>query len=268
MTDSPTPTHTSYGSETTIVEHLRTPQFRCSNRPSLTTTQKTAHSVALYTRSLRFRDTPIRSHRCLKLANVPRPLQICALTSLVTLQSKLTSKIRKTLHNFECLFLNCKRVQCLHVQEHDQYTPEEVPQSTLDSWCEVAPPVAPLWCLAATPPEGSMRAGILPGCPSLDRGSREAEVGFEPRIFRSVNSRSNHLGHLALMSIFGSRSSTCVYSSAVTTFRCLGAMPRSGSIRAEVLLIVGEIAQWLEREFTDRGWNPTSASRLPLSRLR
>ncbi|KER33464.1 hypothetical protein T265_00583 [Opisthorchis viverrini] len=45
--------------------------------------------------------------------------------------------------------------------------------------------------------EGSTRVGILPGCPSLDRGSREAEVGFEPRTFRPVNSRSNHLNHLA-----------------------------------------------------------------------
>ncbi|KAG5452572.1 Plasmepsin-1 [Clonorchis sinensis] len=34
------------------------------------------------------------------------------------------------------------------------------------------------------PPEGSTRAGILPGYPSLDRGIREAEVGFEPRTFR------------------------------------------------------------------------------------
>ncbi|KER21924.1 LOW QUALITY PROTEIN: hypothetical protein T265_14977 [Opisthorchis viverrini] len=51
--------------------------------------------------------------------------------------------------------------------------------------------------LAAMPPEGSTRAGILSGCPSLDRGSREAEVGFEPRTFRSVNSRSNHLSHLS-----------------------------------------------------------------------
>ncbi|KER24056.1 hypothetical protein T265_08188 [Opisthorchis viverrini] len=41
-------------------------------------------------------------------------------------------------------------------------------------------------CLAAMPPEGSTRAGILPGCPSLDRGSRVAEVGFEPRTFRTV----------------------------------------------------------------------------------
>ncbi|KER28755.1 hypothetical protein T265_04447 [Opisthorchis viverrini] len=47
------------------------------------------------------------------------------------------------------------------------------------------------------PPEGSTRAGVLPGCPSLDRGSREAEVGFEPRTFRSVNSRSNHSDHLS-----------------------------------------------------------------------
>ncbi|KAG5454672.1 hypothetical protein CSKR_104954 [Clonorchis sinensis] len=52
-------------------------------------------------------------------------------------------------------------------------------------------------CLTAMPPEGSTRAGILPGCPSLDRGSREAEVGFEPRTFRSVSSRSNHFGRLA-----------------------------------------------------------------------
>ncbi|KER19846.1 hypothetical protein T265_11474 [Opisthorchis viverrini] len=37
------------------------------------------------------------------------------------------------------------------------------------------------------------RVGILPGCPNLVRGSRETEVGFEPRTFRSVNSRSNHL---------------------------------------------------------------------------
>ncbi|KER23137.1 hypothetical protein T265_08908 [Opisthorchis viverrini] len=58
--------------------------------------------------------------------------------------------------------------------------------------------VTPLRCLAAMPPEGCMRAGILPGCPNLDRGSREAEVGFEPRTFRSVNSRSNHLDYLAL----------------------------------------------------------------------
>ncbi|KAG5455039.1 Protein disulfide-isomerase tmx3 [Clonorchis sinensis] len=35
----------------------------------------------------------------------------------------------------------------------------------------------------ALPPERSTRAGILPGCPSLVRGSREAEVGFEPRTF-------------------------------------------------------------------------------------
>ncbi|KER21698.1 hypothetical protein T265_10042 [Opisthorchis viverrini] len=40
ITDSPTPTHTSYGSETTIVEHLKTSQFRCSNRPSLTAIQQ------------------------------------------------------------------------------------------------------------------------------------------------------------------------------------------------------------------------------------
>ncbi|KER24388.1 hypothetical protein T265_07945 [Opisthorchis viverrini] len=50
------------------------------------------------------------------------------------------------------------------------------------------PAVAPFRCQAAIPQEGGTRAVILPGCPSLDRGCREAEVGFEPRTFRSVNS--------------------------------------------------------------------------------
>ncbi|KAG5441989.1 hypothetical protein CSKR_110752 [Clonorchis sinensis] len=58
--------------------------------------------------------------------------------------------------------------------------------------------VTPLRRQTAMPPEGSTRAGILPGCPSLDNESREAEIGFEPRIFRMVSSRSNHLNHLAL----------------------------------------------------------------------
>ncbi|KAG5444735.1 hypothetical protein CSKR_114399 [Clonorchis sinensis] len=40
--------------------------------------------------------------------------------------------------------------------------------------------VASFWCLAAMQPEGSSRARTLPGRPSLDRGSREAEVAFEP----------------------------------------------------------------------------------------
>ncbi|KAG5443368.1 hypothetical protein CSKR_108150 [Clonorchis sinensis] len=47
--------------------------------------------------------------------------------------------------------------------------------------------VTPFRCLAAMSPEGSTRAGILPGHPSIDRRSRGAEVGFEPRTFRSVN---------------------------------------------------------------------------------
>ncbi|KAG5446665.1 hypothetical protein CSKR_112978 [Clonorchis sinensis] len=51
--------------------------------------------------------------------------------------------------------------------------------------------VAPVPCLTAMPPEGSTRAGMLPGCPSLDKDSRETEIGFEPRKFWSVNSRSN-----------------------------------------------------------------------------
>ncbi|KAG5444535.1 hypothetical protein CSKR_114464 [Clonorchis sinensis] len=40
------------------------------------------------------------------------------------------------------------------------------------------------------PPEGSPRAGILPGRLSLGGGSREADAGFESPTFRSVNSHS------------------------------------------------------------------------------
>ncbi|KER24077.1 hypothetical protein T265_08167 [Opisthorchis viverrini] len=52
--------------------------------------------------------------------------------------------------------------------------------------------VTPFRCLTAMPPEGSARTRILPGSPSLDMGSRVAEVGFESRTFRSVNSRYNY----------------------------------------------------------------------------
>ncbi|KAG5445739.1 hypothetical protein CSKR_113225 [Clonorchis sinensis] len=40
---------------------------------------------------------------------------------------------------------------------------------------------APFQCLTTMPPEDCMKAEILPGRPSLDRGSREAEVGIIPR---------------------------------------------------------------------------------------
>ncbi|KER23417.1 hypothetical protein T265_08690 [Opisthorchis viverrini] len=78
--------------------------------------------------------------------------------------------------------------------------------------------VAPFRSLPAMPTDVCTRAGILSGCLSPDRESREAEAGFEPRTFRH-----------------GAR-----------------------------------WTKWLEREFTDRkirGSNPTSATRLLLSRL-
>ncbi|KAG5447960.1 hypothetical protein CSKR_100924 [Clonorchis sinensis] len=84
---------------------------------------------------------------------------------------------------------------CMNIQFH----PASTDASATVPWdvnrhCSA---VTPFRCLAAMLPEGSTRAGILPGCPSLDRGSREAEFRFEPRTLRSVNSRSNHLSHLA-----------------------------------------------------------------------
>ncbi|KER29088.1 hypothetical protein T265_04182 [Opisthorchis viverrini] len=61
---------------------------------------------------------------------------------------------------------------------------------------EIQSTIAKLFSDIQNEEEGSPRAGILPGCPNIHRGSREVQGGFKPRTFRSVNSRSNHLGHL------------------------------------------------------------------------
>ncbi|KAG5444112.1 hypothetical protein CSKR_104199 [Clonorchis sinensis] len=45
--------------------------------------------------------------------------------------------------------------------------------------------VPPYRYLAAMPSEGSTRAEIPSGCPSLDKSSRNTKVGFEPQTFRS-----------------------------------------------------------------------------------
>ncbi|KER25831.1 hypothetical protein T265_06802 [Opisthorchis viverrini] len=51
--------------------------------------------------------------------------------------------------------------------------------------------VTPFRCLAAMPPKGSTRAGILPGSPYLDGIIREAEVGLEPRTFQQIRTLSH-----------------------------------------------------------------------------
>ncbi|KAG5451073.1 hypothetical protein CSKR_105579, partial [Clonorchis sinensis] len=56
LMDTPTPTHTRYGSETTIVEHLRTSQFRCSNRPSPTAIQQNSLHLFLVFIGLELRE--------------------------------------------------------------------------------------------------------------------------------------------------------------------------------------------------------------------
>ncbi|KAG5452971.1 hypothetical protein CSKR_111794 [Clonorchis sinensis] len=47
LTDSPKQIHTRYGSEITIVEHLKTSHFRCSNSPSLTSIQQNSPNCCL-----------------------------------------------------------------------------------------------------------------------------------------------------------------------------------------------------------------------------
>ncbi|KER28789.1 hypothetical protein T265_04477 [Opisthorchis viverrini] len=48
----------------------------------------------------------------------------------------------------------------------------------------------PFPCLATKPPEGEMRAGIIPGFPALDKSNREAGFGFKLRTFWDYVSRN------------------------------------------------------------------------------
>ncbi|KAG5445042.1 hypothetical protein CSKR_105058 [Clonorchis sinensis] len=85
VTDTPTPTHTSYGSETTIVEHLKTSQFPCSNGSSLTTIQQNIPHCSL----IHIKRDPSLADSCIDL--------ICHTRN----RTNTTSKICETLHNFQ-----------------------------------------------------------------------------------------------------------------------------------------------------------------------
>ncbi|KER31773.1 hypothetical protein T265_02009 [Opisthorchis viverrini] len=142
------------------------------------------------------------------------------------------------------------------------------------------------------PHERGTRAGILPGCPSLDRQIRMAEVGFEPRTFRSVNSRSNHLDNLAPAICIASdcSSSQSVITkfcpkvnlvckkhstdntnndrSAVTPFRCLAVMPHEGGTRAGMLPGCSSLYGEVEMQRSGSNHQPSDrAAKTVLSRL-
>ncbi|KAG5446642.1 hypothetical protein CSKR_108301, partial [Clonorchis sinensis] len=74
--------------------------------------------------------------------------------------------------------------------------------------------VATFWCLAAMPPEGSTSAGILPGCPGLDRRSRDAEIGFESQTFRSCITYIHVSRHLEYRSNWNMRRPGAAHSVA------------------------------------------------------
>ncbi|KAG5444461.1 hypothetical protein CSKR_101863 [Clonorchis sinensis] len=91
-----------------IVEHLKTSQFRCSNRPSLTVIQQNSPHCSLI-------------NTCLEQANSTRALHLRALTSSVKLQSELIQLLRYLKRSTtSSVSLDCKwHVQRMHVQEHD-----------------------------------------------------------------------------------------------------------------------------------------------------
>ncbi|KAG5454278.1 hypothetical protein CSKR_106541, partial [Clonorchis sinensis] len=65
----------------------------------------------------------------------------------------------------------------------------------------------PFWCLAAKHGEGSTRTEIMPGCPSLDRSSRNAEVVFEPRTLCELTGSNQTSASELLLSRLGQLSS-------------------------------------------------------------
>ncbi|KER23934.1 LOW QUALITY PROTEIN: hypothetical protein T265_14530 [Opisthorchis viverrini] len=93
-------------------------------------------------------------------------------------------------------------------------------QNQLNKLCrEIQHAVSSFRCLAAMPPDGSTRVEILPGYPSLDKERRETEIEFEPWTFRSVNSRSNLLGHWVLVRFPKMEISSCGWSSSMLNSR-------------------------------------------------
>ncbi|KER29677.1 hypothetical protein T265_03778 [Opisthorchis viverrini] len=101
--NSLTPSHTSYGPETEIVEHMKMSQFRCSNRSSLTAIQQNSPYCSL-------------THESLETPQVSRISQsdpsLVDLICHTIMRNNTTSKIRKALHNFVCFSLERKwRVQ-------------------------------------------------------------------------------------------------------------------------------------------------------------
>ncbi|GAA28176.2 protein phosphatase 2 (formerly 2A) catalytic subunit [Clonorchis sinensis] len=54
------------------------------------------------------------------------------------------------------------------------------------------PDAAPFRCLVATPTEGGTRVGILPCCPSPNRNTQDAEVGFGTQAFQSISVPLHH----------------------------------------------------------------------------
>ncbi|KAG5450477.1 hypothetical protein CSKR_103765 [Clonorchis sinensis] len=124
-------------------------------------------------------------------------------------------------------------------------------------------------CLTAMPPEGSTRAGIPPGCPSLDSGSREADVRFEPGTFRTelnFDLSAEHSEFDLFMSL-QKLVEALRFSDCCECFFCY-----LSNYIVQICYIYGESERdWLEPKFTDRkffGSNPTSTSRFLLCRLR
>ncbi|KER23935.1 hypothetical protein T265_08295 [Opisthorchis viverrini] len=125
------------------------------------------------------------------------------------------------------------------------------------------------------PPERSTRARILPGCPRLDRVSRQAErVGFEPpRTFRFIeNIKLTKTRELRLPDEIHETGGVGRQGVSSSDHRSSSQLMRALTTESSRRIVErGEIAQWLGREYTDRKVrvsNPTrSASRLRLSRL-
>ncbi|KAG5446787.1 hypothetical protein CSKR_105542 [Clonorchis sinensis] len=186
VTDWPIPTHTSYGSETTIVEHLKTSQFRYSNRPSLTAIQQSSPHLGVWVLSV-----------------------------------------------------------LLAFKDGDRVIP------TAPGWrhCKIWLP---------TDVSGDLVVSFYPDCLNecleVRALAKSWLYGTEASVL-NTDVKSIMMMMMTMMKWGTTWEFVNISSSAM--FQCTD-------------LHSGEMAQWLEHEFTERkvrGSNPTSASRLPLSRL-
>ncbi|TGZ72098.1 hypothetical protein CRM22_002288 [Opisthorchis felineus] len=118
VADLPASAHTSYSSETMVVEDLNLSQFSCSKRLRLTAIQQSSPYSSVMHTSLDFQGYAALTPQVSQInRRDPGPGVSCVgLVCPTTVGINTTSKIRKTLRNFQCIPLDYSDSVC-HCRE-------------------------------------------------------------------------------------------------------------------------------------------------------